>query len=193
MLNKKLGVNSFELIGLVSEVGTDQLTLNYQAHNLRVQMHDAEAQNLMVGSSIKVLGAYHFVDNQPCFTVSEWHFFDSEPRLSGYIEGEVIKFEKMGDERKPWAKVLIKSNHRRADNNSEVTSSICLVNISGESLKTIDFDLYKGDRLGVNVLATNNDVELTWKVSKIRLHYPHQILTYFNSEQYVKDRLGGEQ
>ncbi|OEE35304.1 hypothetical protein A1QO_00665 [Vibrio genomosp. F10 str. ZF-129] len=189
MLNKKLFKNSFELCGIVSEESDALIKLSNNGMLINIE-HNFTDTPFMVGSNIQVFGTYSYEDRLPIFRASSIDFIDSPESLNGQIEGVVKKLTRMGTKDKPWAKVLLDVKHHHAFRDpKEVTSSICLVNLSQSSLESIGYDLYEGDVLGCNVHSASNDVELTLKVSKIFLHYPKHVLDYFHSSRYTNARL----
>jgi len=185
MLNKKLHANNFLLEGPVSDIQSDHVLVKCQ--DVFVRVEGVQNMDIVIGTQISVNGSYSYENKMPVIKSTSNGYSDLVQPLNGYIEGEVIKVDRMGSAEKPWAKVLLRSTHKNAVNKEEVQSSICLVNLSSGSLATIEYDIGLGDILGVNVNVSNNDVELTLKVCNIKLHYPKPILDLF--EKYRQDPL----
>ncbi|MCG9576693.1 hypothetical protein L1D14_10630 [Vibrio tubiashii] len=178
MLDKKLHRNCFKVTGTVSEIYDDSVLVRH--NDLFVQVLIKSTKNLSVGSSCSFLGAYSYENKKPLVRAESFEFVEEAHQMVGEIEGTVTQVKYMGTQQNPWAKVLLRTTHHNPLT-KEVTSSICLVNLSRSSLEAINFDIGEGDLLQCQVAATNNDVELTLKTSKVVFHVPRPVLDFYKT------------
>ncbi len=186
MLNKKLHTNRFKAIGYVSEIFDDHFLLRVDEHLIKIE-HQPIRLTLEVGCSVLCVGKYSYEKEQPIIRAEQVELSDLTHLSMGYVEGSIIKVDRMGTQENAWATVVIRVTHKEAFDANKTTSSIVKVTLSHASLEHIGFDIGEGDLLELEVVATNNDVALTWKTKNVRNHVPLPVLEFY--KQYQKDPL----
>ncbi|SDH45787.1 hypothetical protein SAMN04488136_116109 [Vibrio xiamenensis] len=186
MLGKKLGQNDFTLTAIVSAIESDHLLVS--VNNIHLKVNGCELDDVMVGSNVLIKCTYDYKDKQPVLDANSFELYEGNEDLVGKIEGVVTQVDYKGDESNPWASVLLTTKYKSKSSGDNVTSSIVKFNMSKSSLDTINFDIREGDVLGVMLHKTNVEENLVLKVNKVFNHIPKQVLDYYNSAAYRKDR-----
>lgn len=185
MLNKQVGRNFFKVKGTVYEViESGYLVL---VNNTEVKVM-SDQKGFEPGACVYLEGHYSFQDKSGVIYANKLEASDTpSSAIDGEIEGEIREVRRKGTQKSPWVIVYIIAKYTEGENN--VTSSQIKVTLSSSSLKTVSYDLEKGDRIGLKVHNTDLK-ELTLKANKVTLHYPKEVIEYFNSTRFLLDRHG---